>query len=142
MFAAASYAQHRARQDLQINDILFVKDGDNKIGQTALLARPDDLQVVVQAHFLKIRCRDFNPYLMLWLLNTPLVKAQIRLLVFNQSTLSTIGDRFTDLILPRPAGAQRERELIALAKKFVHTRHTLTTTWETSYDIFTAGSTK
>ena len=136
--AAASYARHRARQDLQINDILFVKDGDNKIGQTALLARPDDLEVVVQAHFLKIRCTDFNPYLMLWLLNTPLVKAQIRLLVFNQSTLSTIGGRFADLVLPRPAAAAQEQKLIALAEKFVHTRHALTTTWESSYELFIA----
>ena len=97
-----TWARYRHKQDMQINDILFVKDGDNKIGKTAILSDDKDIKILVQTHFKKIRAIDFNPFLLLYLLNTDIVKKQIRQRVFNQSTLSTIGERIMELRLPVP----------------------------------------
>ncbi len=43
-----------------------------------------------------------NPYLLLYLLNVPIVRKQIDERTFVQATLSTIGDRLNDVILPIP----------------------------------------
>ena len=61
--------------------------------------------MLVQSHFLKIRSLDWdklNPYLLLYLLNAPIVRKQIEERTFVQATLSTIGDRLNEIKLPIP----------------------------------------
>jgi len=117
-----TYRKYRARQDLQIGDILFVKDGDNKIGETAILLTEDDCRVLVQSHFKKIRALDMSPFLLLYLLNTEIVRKQIRMRVFSQSTLSTIGERINELLLPMPSGTDKEDAIIDSMKTLVNAR--------------------
>lgn len=117
-----TYHKYRARQDLQIGDILFVKDGDNKIGETAILLTEDDCHVLVQSHFKKIRSLNMSPFLLLWLLNTAIVRKQIRQRVFSQSTLSTIGDRIHELLLPVPSSRAKEESIIKDMKTLVDGR--------------------
>lgn len=107
---------NKASQDLKIGDILFVKDGDDKIGNCAILIDETDLKISVQSHFHKIRSLTIDPYLLLWALNTPIVEKQIRQRVFSQSTLKTIGIRITELVLPLPKD-DKEKERIATETK-------------------------
>ena len=118
-----TYWRHRDRQDLQIGDILFVKDGDDKIGETAILADDDDLKILVQTHFKKLRARaGLDPYLLLYLLSMPIVKRQIRQRVFSQSTLSTIGKRIGELRLPLPADHSQRTEIARNMRDLVLSR--------------------
>lgn len=117
-----TYRKYRARQDLQIGDILFVKDGDDKIGETAILLTEDDCRVLVQSHFKKIRALNMSPFLLLWMFNAEIVRKQIRQRVFSQSTLSTIGDRINELLLPMPASRAKEDAIIEKMKKFIDGR--------------------
>lgn len=96
------YLKYYRKQDLKSNDILFVKDGDDKIGETAILLDENDCHILVQTHFKKIRSLNIDPFLLLWLMNRPIVKKQISQRIFSQSTLSTIGDRILELRLPVP----------------------------------------
>lgn len=100
MVSKETWLAYQDKQDMQIGDILFVKDGDNKIGETAILLDEDDRQILVQTHFKKFRAHEISAFFLLWMLNQKIVKKQIRQRVFNQSTLSTIGDRIRDLRLP------------------------------------------
>ena len=131
----ASYVKYAAKQDLQLNDILFVKDGDNKIGKTVIIAEPEDQKIIVQSHFLKLRTNNFDPYLLLWALNSPEVKNQVRLLVFNQSTLSSIGDRIDNLVLPLPVDKNRRVALSELMRGVVLQRRKLCASWIKSYNF-------
>lgn len=124
MVSRHSYESHRAKQDLQIGDILFVKDGDTRIGETAILLDEHDCRILVQTHFKRFRALTLNPFLLLWMLNTDIVKQQIRQRVFNQSTLSTIGDRLADLRLPHPKDPKKAAEIAATIETLTKTRRT------------------
>lgn len=99
-----TYLKYKDKQDLREGDILFIKDGTYRIGETLILTKYD-LKMLVQSHFLKIRSADWNeldPYLLLYLLHAPIVRKQIDERTFVQATLSTIGDRLAEVILPIP----------------------------------------
>lgn len=117
-----TYQKHKEKQDLKKEDILFVKDGDNKVGQTAVLLDDEDLHVLVQTHFKKIRPIGMNVYLLLWQLNTDIVKQQIRQRVFSQSTLSTIGQRINELMLPIPSLRRDKNRIISEVKAVITQR--------------------
>ncbi|QQG38435.1 MAG: N-6 DNA methylase [Candidatus Woesearchaeota archaeon] len=99
-----TYLRYKDKQDLKEGDILFIKDGTYRIGETLILTKYD-LRMLVQSHFLKIRSLDWSkldPYLLLYLLHIPIVRRQIEEKTFVQATLSTIGDRLNEIILPIP----------------------------------------
>ena len=112
------YAPH---QDLREHDILFVKDGDARIGDNVMLGS-NDLNILAQGHFYKIRPLQIDPYLFFGLLNSQIVKRQIRQFVFNQATLSTIGSRIYDLQIPIPRRAEECRSIIQTVKKTLSKR--------------------
>jgi type I restriction enzyme M protein len=99
-----TYLKYKPKQNLKEGDILFIKDGTYRIGETIILTKYD-LKMLVQSHFLKIRSLDhdkLNPYLLLYLLHVPIVRKQIDEKTFVQATLSTIGDRLNDVVVPIP----------------------------------------
>jgi type I restriction enzyme M protein len=96
------YEKYKTQQDVQENDILFVNDGTFLIGRSAILTK-HDLKCVIQSHLKKIRVlktNEISPFYLFFLLNTEIVKKQIKQQTFVQATLSTLGNRINDLILP------------------------------------------
>lgn len=96
------YDQYRKSQDVQENDILFVNDGTFLIGRTALITKLD-LKIIIQSHVRKIRVidKDFiDPFYLFYLLNSKIVRKQIDSKTFVQATISTIGSRLDEAILP------------------------------------------
>lgn len=124
MVSVGTYNEYKDKQQLRLNDILFVKDGDNRIGETAILSREADLHILVQTHFKIIRALDMDPYLLLYLLNTPIVRKQIRQRIFIQSTLGTIGDRIMELLLPFPPTDVEAAEVAEQMRTLVEQRRT------------------
>lgn len=57
MVSEETWCEYKNNQDMQIGDILFVKDGDNKIGKTAILLDEHDRKILVQTHFKKFRAK-------------------------------------------------------------------------------------
>ena len=73
------YQQYREKQDLQDGDILFIKDGTYRIGETVILTEYD-LKMLVQSHFQKFKSLDrqnLDPYFLLYLMHIPIVRRQI-----------------------------------------------------------------
>jgi type I restriction enzyme M protein len=115
------YVGFKERQNLKKDDILFVKDGTFLIGDTAVITEYD-LEIVVQSHFLVIRVLDkekLDPYLLFHLLNSPIVKRQIDEKTFVQATLSTIGDRLEEVILPIPKDEKVAKQMAETTKKII-----------------------
>jgi len=96
------YEKYKSLQDIQEGDILFVNDGTFLIGHSAIITKLDT-KCVIQSHLRKIRILDKNyisPYYLLYLLNTKIVQKQIKHITFTQATLSTLGNRINQLVLP------------------------------------------
>ena len=109
-----TYLKYRDKQNLEEGDILFIKDGTYRIGETIILTK-HDLKMLVQNHFLNIKSLDrerLDPYFLLYLLHIPIVRKQIDERTFVQSTISTVGDRLNEVILPIPK-IRTEKEKIA-----------------------------
>lgn len=96
------YRRYRHSQDIQEEDILFVSDGTFLIGRTAMVTKLD-LKIIIQSHLKKIRVlqKDFiDPYYLFYLMNSKIVRKQIDSKTFVQATISTIGNRIEELVLP------------------------------------------
>ena len=103
------YEREQRKQDLRAQDILMVKDGGRRIGETVMLSE-EDLKMVAQGHFYKIRVLNqrIDPYFLLHALR----KAQpfIAESSITQATLSsiTIG-RLRKIPIPYPSAAEQTR---------------------------------
>lgn len=85
-------------------DVIFVRRGSYRIG-TVAMASDRDRKVLLTRELLTLRVTDNNPYgvspyYLLAMLSTGHVQAQIDSLVFVDTTLPNIGDRWRELRLP------------------------------------------
>jgi len=107
------YEKYKKNQDVRVNDILFVNDGTFLIGRSAMVTELDK-EIIIQSHIRKIRVIDdsfIDPFLLFYLLNTKIVKQQVESKTFIQATLSTVGNRLNEIILPIPKENTIKRKL-------------------------------
>ena len=98
------YLKYRKQQNLECGDIFMVVDGRYKIGRCAIL-HDWNRKCVAQSHLRIISLTeqaDFSPYALLYGLSFQSVQAEIRRLVFIQSTLGGPGQRVREIRLPDP----------------------------------------
>ncbi|MHA2248160.1 MAG: N-6 DNA methylase [Candidatus Hodarchaeales archaeon] len=101
------------KQDVRSGDILLVSDGTFLIGKTAMITEYDT-QIIIQSHLKKIRVLKedlLDEFLLLWALNTEIVQDQIKAKTFIQSTISTLGNRLMDLVLPIPKDKNQKKRI-------------------------------
>jgi type I restriction enzyme M protein len=111
----AIYSSLKDRQDVQENDILMVRDGTYLVG-TCGLVTSRDVKIVYQSHIYKIRATKpdvLHPYLLLAVLTSPIVKAQIAAKRFTQDIIDTLGGRIKELVLPIPKDPSVRADIIA-----------------------------
>lgn len=120
----AIYRLHSAKQDVREGDILLVKDGTYLIGQTCMITKYD-LPLLYQSHVLKLRVLDddlIDNYLLLALLNAPVVKKQIRSIQFTADIIDTIGNRLQEVVLPVPREEAARNDISEGVKNAIETR--------------------
>ena len=108
------YDQYQARQNVQIGDILFVRDGTYLIGRNCFITDVDR-DIVLQSHVLKIQVQESStlaPELLFLALNSPVVQAQIRSKQFTADIIDTLGSRFYELVIPVPKSPQVRNALV------------------------------
>ncbi|MFX0074122.1 MAG: N-6 DNA methylase [Candidatus Hermodarchaeota archaeon] len=113
------------KQDLRTDDILLVKDGGRLIGSTCLLFTDKDTKCLIQTHFQILRCekkKQLDPYLLLYLLNKPIVKRQVSANIVIQSTIATIGERTLNVYLPIPKDIDFRKKIIEQTKEIIKQR--------------------
>lgn len=117
------YNQFKVKQNIEVGDILLVKDGGpNLIGKTAYITELDT-RIIIQSHIFQIKIlenrENIDTYLILHLLNLNLVQKQIRAITFVQGTLSTIGNRILDVKLPFPSNLIKRTEISNYIKEII-----------------------
>lgn len=101
------YLKYKQKQNIEIGDILLVKDGgSNLIGKTAYVSELDT-KIIIQSHIFQFKVlkneRAVDSYLLIYLLNLDIVQKQIEAITFIQGTIATIGNRIMDVFLPIPS---------------------------------------
>lgn len=98
------YNQYKEKQDITPGDILIVRDGTYLIG-TSCLITDDEQDCLYCGGLIKIRTLDtktLDPYLLIGLLNSFIVKRQIRTKQFTRDVIDTLGKRLEEVVLPIP----------------------------------------
>ena len=98
------YEQYAAKQDIQPDDILFVRDGTYLIGSLAIVT-DEDLPMLYQSHIVKIRVRDrsaLSPFLLIAIMQSSIVQRQLRSRQFTADIIDSVGGRYLDVVLPFP----------------------------------------
>ena len=102
------YKRVRKTQDLQPLDVLVIKSGKYLIGESLMLSK-DDVKIVVQNKFYKIRVLDnskLDPYFLLYALRKS--QSFIRDSALSQSTLSSINiGRMRSMPIPYPSPSEQ-----------------------------------
>ena len=110
--SAELYEQFKEVQDVQAEDIFVVRDGTYLVGVSCILTE-HDTRILYCGGIYKIRVlrKDkLDPYLLLALLNCPIVKRQMRSKQFTRDVIDTLGKRIYEVVLPIPkAGTLREQ---------------------------------
>jgi hypothetical protein len=107
------YDTYAAKQNVQVGDILFVRDGTYLIGRNCFITEVDR-DILYQSHVLKIHVVDssvISPALLFLALNSPTVQRQIRSKQFTADIIDTLGQRFYELEIPVPRDEQTRSTL-------------------------------
>jgi len=120
------YDQFKDKQNIEIGDILLVKDGGpNLIGNTAFITELDT-RIIIQSHIFQIKTlknnENIDSYLLLYLLNLDIVQKQIKAITFVQGTIATIGNRIMDVILPIPSEINKRKEISKYIKEIIENK--------------------
>jgi len=116
----AIYESLADKQDVQAGDIFLVRDGTYLIG-TCCMVTESDLPILYQSHIYKLRVLNdkLDKYLLLAILNSPIVKRQIRAKQFTQDIIDTLGRRVTEIILPIPKNSKEAQAIAQETKRII-----------------------
>ncbi|MBQ3623781.1 MAG: N-6 DNA methylase [Bacteroidaceae bacterium] len=115
------YEQFKDKQKIEPEDILLVNDGTYLMGRTAMITKADT-KIVFQSHFRRIKVLKkemVSPYLLLSLLGLEIVQKQIESKSFRQGTISTLGNRLMEVIVPIPKDNNIKNEIINMTKRII-----------------------
>jgi restriction endonuclease S subunit len=118
------YDQYFKSQDVRENDILLVRDGTYLIGNSCIITEKD-VKMLYCGGLYKIRSQNdsiISPWLLLGLLNSYIVKRQIRTKQFTRDVIDTLGKRLFEVVLPIPKSSLVRQQLSEQVKKVVLSR--------------------
>src|SRR5581483_3295933 len=92
------------KQDVVAKDIFIVSDGTYLVG-TSCMVTANETKILYCGGIDRLRVEQtdvIDPYLLLALLNTPIVKRQIRSKQFTRDIIDTLSRRLLEIVLPIP----------------------------------------
>jgi type I restriction enzyme M protein len=118
------YLKYKKKQDIELNDILLVKDGTYLIGTTAIITEYDT-KIIFQSHIYKIRVLEpeiLSPFLLLAILSSEIVQRQINSKKFSQDIIDSLGRRLYEIIIPIPKDSNLKEKLASDVKDLIESR--------------------
>lgn len=115
------YEAYVKKEDIQANDILLVRDGTYLVGTSCIITETDTKMLYCGGLY-KIRTLDsesVDPFLLLGLLNSYIVKRQIRTKQFTRDVIDTLGRRIAEVELPIPKDKKLAQQLAHEIKELV-----------------------
>lgn len=96
------FDQYSIKQDIQPGDILLVRDGTYLVGQSCIITEADSRSLFCGG-LIKIRINKpdiIDEWYLLAVLNSFIVKRQMRSKQFTRDVIDTLGTRFTEVKIP------------------------------------------
>lgn len=118
------YQKYKGQAEVLPGDILLVRDGSYLIGTCCILTKYDT-KILFQSHIYRLRVHqpeEIDPFLLFAVLNSPIVKRQIRAKQFTQHIIDTLGGRIYELLLPFPKDLQERKQIADRTRMIVETR--------------------
>ena len=118
------FEEYRPHLDVQENDIFLVRDGTYLVGTSCIVTKGDEVCLFCGGLF---KCRtlkqqELDAFLLLGLLNSYIVKRQIRTKQFTRDVIDTIGNRIDDVVLPIPKSPALRSAISEAVREVIHTR--------------------
>ncbi len=111
-------------QDVKIGDILIVRDGTYLIGNNCIITE-ENSEMLYCAGIIKIRVIKMDlidKWLLLGLLNSYIVKRQLRTKQFTRDVIDTLGNRINEIVLPIPKSTDVREEISKQIESIVTSR--------------------
>lgn len=118
------YGQYADSQDIQENDVLLVRDGTYLVGSSCIITSADVKSLFCGGMF-KFRVlggHQLDPFLFLGLMNSYIVKRQMRTKQFTRDVIDTLGNRIEEVILPIPKSAKLRQAISDAVKQVILSR--------------------
>lgn len=112
------------KQDVRADDIFIVRDGTYLVGISCILTE-HDTKILYCGGLYKLRvCQPdkLDPFLLLALLNTPIVRRQMRSKQFTRDIIDTLGKRLFEVVLPIPRDAALRKRIAEETRRVIETR--------------------
>lgn len=118
------YEQYRESENVKIHDILLVRDGTYLVGSSCIITEKDEKSLFCGGLYkISVKEQDLiDPWLLLGLLNSYIVKRQIRTKQFTRDVIDTIGNRLDEVILPIPMDEKIRKGISEAIKRNVYKR--------------------
>lgn len=114
-------------QDVKAGDIFVVRDGTYLVGTSCILTEKDQ-KILYCGGLYKLRVekrKEIDPYLLLALLNAPIVRRQMRSKQFTRDIIDTLGKRLFEVILPIPKNSNLSARIAKETHEVIETRASL-----------------
>ena len=118
------YLRYAESQDVRPLDILLVRDGTYLVGTSCIITE-NDARMLFSGGLYKIRVLNnekLNAWLLLGLLNSYIVKRQIRTKQFTRDVIDTLGNRLQEIVLPIPKSSEVRYGITSIIKSVVKER--------------------
>lgn len=118
------YEQFKDKLDVKAEDLFVVRDGTYLVGTSCILT-DHDTRILYAGGLYKIRVNkkdQLDPYLLLALLNCPIVKRQMRAKQFTRDVIDTLGKRIFEVVLPIPKDNQLREQIARETRESVLAR--------------------
>lgn len=118
------YESTREALDVQEEDIFVVRDGTYLVGTSCILTE-HDTKILYCGGLYKIRVKmkdRLDPYLLLTLLNTPIVRRQMKAKQFTRDVIDTLGKRLLEVVIPIPKDKVRGKQIADEVRSIIQSR--------------------
>lgn len=118
------YDRYSLTQDVQIEDILMVRDGTYLIGIVGMVGKAD-LPLLYQSHLYKIRVlkrKELDPYVLLASLSSEIVRKQVKSYCVSQDIIDSLGDKLFEIVVPLPKDVRQRNTLASKVREVIEKR--------------------
>ncbi len=118
------YDQYQKKLDVQSQDIFVVRDGTYLVG-TSCIVNKHDTKLLYCGGMYKLRVEnkaELDPWMMLALLNAPIVRRQMRAKQFTRDIIDTLGKRLFEIVIPIPKDRKLREQIASRTRETMDNR--------------------
>ena len=107
------FQEYSGRQDVAAGDVLLVRDGTYLVGASAIVTKHDP-ELIYCGGLYRLRVLDesvLDCWALLAILNSYVVKKQLRSKQFTRDVIDTIGRRLMEVVLPIPKSRRMRQQI-------------------------------